>query len=167
MLCVIQVCFAQTAALDGVCAEGWATGEETYGLSEWRSRRKLCSQYNIATDRKFRECNIFRCEVHESDALAPTKPIQSASLEPSWPKIAPNIGLLWFFVGLGGSILEVEDATNMDPEIKTFSGIPRNTVSYDRRSQKAPRRGSKTSLAWSLLWNLKKLQNRTPACTRT
>ena len=62
---VIQVCFAQTAALGGFCAEGWATGEETYGLSEWRSRRKLCSQYNIATDRKFRECNIFRCEIYE------------------------------------------------------------------------------------------------------
>ena len=56
---VIQVCFAQTAALGGFCAEGWATGEETYGLSEWRSRRKLCSQYNIATERKFRECK--RC----------------------------------------------------------------------------------------------------------
>ena len=55
----IQVCFAQTAALGGFCAEGWATGEETYGLSEWRSRRKLCSQYNIATERKFRECK--RC----------------------------------------------------------------------------------------------------------
>ena len=62
---VIQVCFAQTAALGGFCAEGWATGEETYGLSEWRSRRKWCSQYNIATYRKFRECNIFPCEIYE------------------------------------------------------------------------------------------------------
>ena len=59
------MCFAPTAALGGFCAEGWATGEETYGLSEWRSRRKLWSQYNIATDRKFRECNIFRCEIYE------------------------------------------------------------------------------------------------------
>ena len=57
--CNIQVCFAQTAALGGFCAEGWATCEETYGLSEGRSRRKLCSQYNIATERKFRECK--RC----------------------------------------------------------------------------------------------------------
>ena len=98
---VIQVCFAQTAALGGFCAEGWATGEETYGVSEWRSRRKWCSHYNIATDRTFRECNHFHAKPMKSDALAPTKPIQSASLEPSWPKIAPNIGLLWFFVDLG------------------------------------------------------------------
>ena len=37
----------------------------------------------------------------KSNALAPTKPIQSASLEPSWPKIAPNICLSWSFVDLG------------------------------------------------------------------
>ena len=42
--------------------EGWATGEETYGLSEGRSRRKWCFHYNIATDNKFRECNIFPYE---------------------------------------------------------------------------------------------------------
>ena len=56
-----QVCFAQTAALGGFCAEGWATGEETYGLSEWRSRRKWC---NIATGRKLLECNIFPCKIY-------------------------------------------------------------------------------------------------------
>ena len=69
---------------------------------EWvKITKKLCSQYNIATDRKFSECNIFDAKSMRSDALAPTKPIQSASLEPSWPKIAPNIGLLWLFVDLG------------------------------------------------------------------
>ena len=33
--------------------------QETYGWNEWRSWRKLWSQYNIATERKFRECK--RC----------------------------------------------------------------------------------------------------------
>ena len=41
----------------------------------------------------------------KSDALAPAKPIQIASLEPSWPKIVPNVGLLYFLL-IWGAILE-------------------------------------------------------------
>ena len=69
----------------------------------------------------------FDAKSMESHALAPTKSIQSASLEPSWPNIAPNIGLSCFFVGLG-AILKVENGRQIDPEIKTFSGITRNFV---------------------------------------
>ena len=69
----------------------------------------------------------FDAKSMKSDALAPTKPIQSASLEPSWPKIDPNIGLLGF-LSIWGAILEVENDIKIDPEIKTFSGIPRNFV---------------------------------------
>ena len=71
----------------------------------------------------------------KNQALAPTTPIQSASLEPSWPKIAPNIGLSCSFGDLA-AILEIDNGTKIDPEIKIVSGITRNIAFYDRRPQK-------------------------------
>ena len=143
------MCFAQTAALGGFCAEGWATGEETYGLSEWRSRRKSFSQHIIATDRTCRECNIFRCEIYEKWCFGTYQTDPECFLGailaqdiPRFVMIFCRFGVPFWtsvcydFLSIWGATLEVENGIKIDPEIKTFLGIPRNFVFYDRRPQK-------------------------------
>ena len=85
------------------------------------------------------------------------------SLKPSWRKMTERIVFSLIF----GAILQYQNSSKINEKMKWFSDTLKNRVFCAGRSQRLQNGVPKKHPTWSFFWNLTKLQNRAPACTRT
>ena len=101
----------------------------------FRHPKKLCSQYNIATDRKFRECNIFRCEICEKWCFGTYQTDPECFLGAILAQDSPERRFVMIFRNLGYHFGNRKWYKNRSRNQNIFRH-PSKFCFYDRRPQK-------------------------------